>query len=154
MAHEHHHHHRRERAGEGAFPAAGERRALRMRATLDSGQVADHLAALAQALRAGGVTLRSGGEALVLHAAETVELEVQAGEEGDRSVVRLALRWQTPAPQADLEILPGVQVAAPEQAGATAAAQQAGPVLPSDPGSPTRTGRAPGERKGTPGQQA
>ena len=52
MGHTHHHHHRRERAGEGAGPAAGERRALRMHARLDSGQVADHLATLAQALRA------------------------------------------------------------------------------------------------------
>lgn len=148
MGHTHHHHHRRE----GAGPAAGER--LRMHATLDSGQVADHLATLAQALRAGGVTLRSGGQALVLPVADTVELEVQAGEEGDLSVVRLVLRWQTPAPQAHLEIIPGVHVAAPEQPDVTALAQQSGLALPSDAASPPRTGRAPGERKGTPEQQA
>ena len=153
MGHEHHHHRRARSSGE-SDPAGGEKRALRMRATLESGQVADHLTTLAQALRAGGVTLRSGGQTVMLQAAETVELEVHAGEEGHQSVVRLGLRWQTPAPPAHLEITPGVQSPAPEPPDPTTQAHGAGLVLPGDPASPPRSGRAAGERKGAAEQQA
>ncbi|HWE63261.1 MAG TPA: amphi-Trp domain-containing protein [Chloroflexota bacterium] len=155
MGHDHHHH-RRGRVGEETSIPAGEKRGLRMRATLDRGQVADHLSALAQALRAGGVTLRSGGQTLMLHAAESVELEVHAGEEGDQSMVRLALRWQTPAPQADLEITPGVKAAVSEQqVDAATHAHEAGIVLPGDPAAPpSALGHAPRGSIGAVEQQA
>lgn len=149
MGHEHYHH-RRDRASGDAGTGAGDKRPLRMRATLENSMVADHLSALAQALRAGGITLRSGGQAIMLRAAETVDLEVHAGVEGDQSVVRLALRWRTPAPQEHLEITPGVQLARPEVPDSTAPAHDAGLILPNDPVSPSRAGRAQMERKSTP----
>jgi len=127
---------------------------------LDSGRVADHLMALAHALREGGGTLRSGGRTVVLRAADTVDLEVQAGEEGAQSVVRLALRWRTPVPQADLEITSGMQAPAPRTADPTTHAHDAGLVLPGDPPAapamappapaPTPGGEGPRGRKGAP----
>ena len=131
MGHEHHHQ-RRDRAHEELGAAGGEGRALRMRTTVENGQVADHLLALAHALRAGGGTLRSGGQTVVLRAGETVDLEVQAGEEGTHSVVRLALRWRTPVPQADLEITPGVHAPAARSADPTTHAHDVGLVHPGD----------------------
>jgi len=133
MGHDHHHHQRHDRVKEGMGETGSAGRTLRMRATLDSGRVADHLLALAHALREGGGTLRSGGQTVVLRAADTVDLEVQAGEEGAQSVVRLALRWRTPVPQADLEITPGMQAPAPRPADQTMHAHDAGLVLPGDP---------------------
>ena len=155
----HEHHHRRDRAREGMGTADGDGRMLRMHATLDSNQVADHLLALAQALRVGGGTLRSGGQSVVLRTGETVNLEVQAGEEGVESVVRLALRWRTPVPQVDREITPGLQTVASRPAD-PAYAHGGGLVLPGDPASPpaaapavppsteTPGGTGPRERKG------
>ncbi len=163
MGHEHHHR-RHDRAKEELGEAGGEGRALRVRATLDSGRVADHLMALAHALREGGGTLRSGGQTVVLRAADTVDLEVQAGEEGAQSVVRLALRWRTPVPQADLEITPGMHAPAPQPAEQATHAHDAGLVLPGDasaappvvapaapPATPTPAGgEGPRGRKGAP----
>lgn len=158
----HEHHHRRDRGHEEMGQADSEGRVLRVHATLESSQVADHVLALAQALRAGGGTLRSGGQSVVLRAGETVDLEVQAGEEGAQSVVRLALRWRTPVPQADLEITPGLPTPAAQPADPTHA-HGTGLVLPGDPPSPPaagpptppsvstpRGGEGQRERKGTP----
>ncbi len=159
MGHEHHHR-RHDRAKEELGEAGGEGRALRVRATLDSGRVADHLMALAHALREGGGTLRSGGQTVVLRAADTVDLEVQAGEEGAQSVVR----WRTPVPQADLEITPGMHAPAPQPAEQATHAHDAGLVLPGDasaappvvapaapPATPTPAGgEGPRGRKGAP----
>jgi amphi-Trp domain-containing protein len=134
MGHEHHHHHtRHDRAKEEMGSVGGAGRTLRVRATLDSGRVADHLIALAHALREGGGTLRSGGQTVVLRAADTVDLEIQAGEEGAQSMVRLALRWRTPVPRADLEITPGMQAPAPRPPDQMIHAHGAGLVLPGDP---------------------
>jgi len=161
MGHEHHHQ-RHDRAKD---ETGVEGRALRVRATLDNGRVADHLLALAHALREGGGTLRSGGQTVVLRAADTVDLEVQAGEEGAQSVVRLALRWRTPVPQADLEITPGMHAPAPRPAEQATHAHDAGLVLPGDspappaasaaspaapPAMPTPGGEGPRGRKGAP----
>jgi amphi-Trp domain-containing protein len=143
MGHEHHHQ-RHDRAKDEMGETGAGGRALRVRATLESGRVADHLLALAHALREGGGTLRSGGQTVVLRAADTVDLEVQAGEEGAQSVVRLALRWRTPVPQADLEITPGMHAPAPRPADPTTHAHDAGLVLPSDPPvAPTAASPAP-----------
>jgi len=143
MGHEHHHQ-RRDRATEERGAAGVEGRTLRMRTTLESGQVADHLTALAHALREGGGILRSGGQTVVLRAGETVDLEVHAGEEGMQSVVRLALRWRTPVPQADLEITPGVQAPASQPTDPTTHAHEVGLVLPGDaPAVPAATPPAP-----------
>jgi len=136
MGHEHHHQ-RHDRAKEEMGEAGGEGRALRVRAVLDSGRVADHLMALAHALREGGGTLRSGSQTVVLRAADTVDMEVQAGEEGAQSVVRLALRWRTPVPQADLSITPGMHAPVPRPAEQATHAHDAGLVLPGDPAAPS-----------------
>ena len=141
MGHDHHHHRRHDRADDAMGETSGEGRALRTRATLESGQVADHLLALARALRAGGGTLRGGGQTVVLRAGEAVDLEVQAGEEGTRSVVRLALRWRTPIPQADLEIIPGIDAPATRPVDPTTQAHAVGLVLPGDP--PSASGAPP-----------
>jgi len=137
MGHDHHHHQRHDRAKDEMGETSGEGRALRVRATLESGRVADHLMALAHALREGGGTLRSGGQTVVLRAADTVDLEVQAGEEGAQSVVRLALRWRTPVPQADLSITPGMHAPVPRPAEQATHAHDVGLVLPGDPPAPS-----------------
>jgi len=95
-----HHHSHRERGAAGS--------AVRARASLGIEQAAAYVETLAQALRAGGVTVRSGGELVALRAAERVALELEAGEEGTHSVVRLTLRWETPVPEERLDIVPGV----------------------------------------------
>jgi len=136
-----HHHRRHDRMTEGRGAMGGEGRALRVRMILESGQVADHLLALAHTLRAGGGTLRGGGQTVVLRAGEAVDLEVQAGEEGARSAVRLALRWRTPVPPADLEITPGIDAPATWLANPTTQAHDVGLVLPGDP--PTAPGAPP-----------
>lgn len=155
MGHDHHHR-RRDRADEAVGEASSEGRPLRTRATLESGQVADHLLALARMLRAGGGTLRGGGQTVVLRAGEAVDLEVQAGEEGARSVVRLALRWRTPVPPADLEIIPGIDALATRPVDPTTQAHAVGLVLPGDPpsasGAPVSTA-IPGVRSGPRGRQ-
>jgi amphi-Trp domain-containing protein len=108
-------HHRRHRE------RGASRRTVRARTSLGIAQAADYVEVLAHALRAGGVTVRSGGELVALQAGERVELEVQAGEEGTHSVVRLTLRWETPMPEERLEIVPGV-----EQTGASGAGPDTG----------------------------
>lgn len=97
------------------------RHTVRARTALGIAQAAGYVETLAHALRAGGVTVRSGGELVALRAGERVELELEAGEEGTHSVVRLTLRWDTPVPEERLEIVAGV-----EQAGASGAAADSG----------------------------
>ena len=119
-----HHHSHRERGESG--------QAVRARASLGIEQAAEYVGSLAQALRAGGVTIRSGAELVALRVGDRAELELMAGEEGRHSVVRLELRWETPAPEERLEILPGVEQPAESGAGrATRAGRDA-------PGSRTR----------------
>ena len=103
-----HHRSRRERGEHG--------RTVRARASLETEQAASYLESLAQALRAGGVTVRSGAGLVALRVGTRVELELEAGEEGRQGVVHLALRWETPTPEGRLEIVPGV--VPPAEAGA------------------------------------
>ncbi len=128
-----HHHRRHDRVHEESGAMGSEGRVLRVRTTLESGLVADHLMTLARALREGGGTLCSGGQTVILRTGEMVDLEVQAGEEGAQSVVRLALRWRTPVPPADLEITSGVRAPAAWPVDLTAQAHEVGLVLPGDP---------------------
>lgn len=115
MAHHHHHRHRHEANHERFSSQHGEEGTMRARASLEMNQVADQVAALAQALRANGVTLRSGDQVVALRTAETAEFEVQA-EEGRYSVVRLEIRWETPVSQETIEITSGTgqQQSAPQ----------------------------------------
>lgn len=110
----HHHRSHRERGERGERSEHG--RTVRAHASLETEQAAAYLETLAQALRAGGVTVRSGVGLVALRGATRVELELEAGEEGRQSVVRLALRWETPTPEERLEIVPGVE----QPAGASA----------------------------------
>ncbi len=96
-----HHRNHRERGASGST--------VRARASLEIAQAAGYVETLAQALRAGGVTVRSGGELVALRAAERVTLELEAGEEGTHSVARLELRWETPVPEERLDIVPGLE---------------------------------------------
>lgn len=133
----HHHHHRETARGE----------TVRARASLGIAQAAGYLEVLAQALRAGGVTVRSGGELVALRAGEQAELDLVAGEEGRYSVVRLELRWETPVPEARLEIVPGVEQPDASGAGSGAPAPQppdevAGKGRPRPPGNPGQGGPA------------
>ncbi len=142
MGHAHQHHQRHDRAHDERGGGEGERQALRVRTTVESGQAANHLMSLAQVVRAGGGTLRSGGQTVVVRVGETVDVEIQAGEEGGQSVVRMALRWRTLVPQADLEITPGLRASVAQSealagpAGSVAQAHEMGLVLPGDPPSP------------------
>ena len=81
--------------------------AVRARAVTGIEQAAAYLETLAQALRAGGVTVRKGGELVALRVGDRVELGLSAGEEGRHSAVRLEVRWETPVPEGRLEIVPG-----------------------------------------------
>lgn len=115
-----HHHGHRERGEHG--------RTVRARTSQETAQAASYLEALAQALRAGGVTIRSGAGLVALRTGDRVDLELEAGEEGRHSVVRLALRWETPVPEERLDITPGVSEP-PSSAAATqpsASGQDAG----------------------------
>ncbi len=83
-------------------------RSVRARASAEVEQAAAYVEALAQALRAGGVTIRSGAGLVALRMGDRIDLELEAGEEGRNSVVRLALQWETPVPEERLDITPGV----------------------------------------------
>ncbi len=113
-----HHHSHRERGASGPL--------VRARASLGIEQAAGYVETLAQAVRAGGVTVRSGGELVALRAAERVTLELEAGEEGTHSVARLELRWETPVPEERLDIVPGL-----EQPAASGSAAEGGVNGPS-----------------------
>ncbi len=104
-----HHREHRERDEHG--------RTVRSRTSQETGQAASYMEMLAQALRAGGVTVRSGARLVALRTADRLDLELEAGEEGRYSVVRLLLRWETPTPEERLDITPGV----PDQPAAAAA---------------------------------
>ncbi len=105
-------------------------RTVRARASSEVEQAAAYVDALAQALRAGGVTIRSGAGLVALRTGDRIDLELEAGEEGRQSVVRLALRWETPVPEERLDITPGVSeqpvAAAPESPPAGQGAGSAG----------------------------
>jgi len=112
-----HHRSQRERGASGPVVHA--------RASLEIAQAAGYVETLAQALRAGGVTVRSGGELVALRAAERVTLELEAGEEGTHSVAHLELRWETPVPEERLDIVPGLEQ--PTASGPTAEGGVDGP---------------------------
>ncbi len=116
-----HHHSHRERGASGP--------AVRAHASLGIEQAAGYMETLAQALRAGGVTVRSGGELVALRAAERVALELEVGEDGTHSVVRLDLRWETPVPEERLDIVPGIPGL--EQSGASRSDAESGVDNPS-----------------------
>lgn len=84
-------------------------RTLRTRACLEIEQAATNLETLAQALRAGGVTIRSGTGLVALSMGNNIEMKLEAGEEGRHSVVHLELRWETPLPEERLEIVAGIE---------------------------------------------
>jgi amphi-Trp domain-containing protein len=106
----HHRSHREQRelhehgAGSGHRPV----RTVRSRACLEVEQAAGYLESLAEALRAGGVTIRSGTSLAALSVGNSVELKLEAGEEARHSVVHLELRWETPVPDEHLEIVAGI----------------------------------------------
>lgn len=111
---------------------------VRTHASLGVAQAAGYVEVLAQALRAGGVTVRSGGDLVALRAGERTELELEAGEEGRHSVVRLELRWETPVPEQRLEIVPGMGPPGAFEASVEMGADR-GPTTP--PGAGTVAGR-------------
>lgn len=84
-------------------------RMVRTRAVLEIEQASAYLETLAQALRAGGVTIRSGTGLVALSMGNNVEMKLDAGEEGRHSVVHLELRWETPVPEERLEIVAGIE---------------------------------------------
>lgn len=110
-----HHHSHRERGASGQM--------VRARTTLGNAQAAGYVDVLAQALRAGGVTVRNGGGLVALRARERVAFELEAGDEGTHSVVRLTLRWETPVPEERLEIVPGVEPTGASRADAATEAE-------------------------------
>jgi len=81
---------------------------VRTHASLTIARAAGYVEALAHALRSGGVTVLGGGELVALRAGEWIEFALEAGEEGRHGVARLELRWETPVPEEQLEIVPGV----------------------------------------------
>lgn len=95
-----HHHHDRETTA---------RETIRTHLSLQMEHAAVYLEELARALRAGGGTIRSGGELVALQVAAQGELALEAGQEGRHSVIRLEVRWETPIPEPRLEILPRVE---------------------------------------------
>jgi amphi-Trp domain-containing protein len=94
---------------------------VRARTLTEVKQTADYIEALAQSLRAGGVTIRSGTELVALRLGDRIEFQLEAGKEGRQSVVHLSLRWETPVSQERLDITPGVK----EQPGPLDPAQNA-----------------------------
>ena|SRR5690242_16024259 len=84
-------------------------RTVRARTLAEVEQTADYIEALAQSLRAGGVTIRSGSELVALRLGDQVEFQLEAGKEGRQSVIHLSLRWETPASKERLDITPGVK---------------------------------------------
>jgi amphi-Trp domain-containing protein len=125
-----HHHHREPRE-------LG--RTVRTRASMEVAQAAAHLETLAKALRSGGITIRSGAGVVALRTGDRIDLELEAGEEGRHTLVRWALRWETPVPEEELEIVPGVQQpAGPEPGGAGARARSPSPSAnPPPPATPS-----------------
>ncbi|WP_102127009.1 amphi-Trp domain-containing protein [Deinococcus planocerae] len=125
-------------------------RMVRARATLEVGEAATHLETLAQALRAGGVTIRRGQELAALRVGERAELKLEAGEEGGESVLKLEVRWETPQPEERLEITPGVEAAGGGQSGPPGGqagqASQDGPSGPGGQGTQSGSGRRPGSQ--------
>ncbi|MGI8748391.1 MAG: amphi-Trp domain-containing protein, partial [Deinococcus sp.] len=135
MSHHRSHKERSEREGETG-------RLVRARATLEVGEAATHLETLAQALRAGGVTIRRGQELAALRVGERAELKLEAAEEGGESILKLELRWETPQPEEPLEITPGI----PSTGGgpSTQAGQEGQSGQGSSPGRPS--GQTSGEQ--------
>lgn len=114
-------------------------RTIQARALTEIGQAASYLETLAQALRAGGVTIRSGAGLVALRTSDKIELELEAGEEGRHSILHLALRWETPMPEERLDIIAGVAQQPAESPPAQEPAQPAksaesGPAGRSKPG--------------------
>ena len=66
-------HGRRERGEHG--------RTIRARTSQETAHVASYLETLAQALRAGGVTIRSGAGLVASRVGDTIDLGLEAGEE-------------------------------------------------------------------------
>jgi amphi-Trp domain-containing protein len=115
-------------------------RTVRARASMEVEQAADYIETLAKALRAGGVTVRSGTGLVALRTGDRINLDLEAGEEGRQTVVRCGLRWETPVPEERLEIVPGVkQPGAPEPASdAKAGSGQSSATSPPAPASATK----------------
>ncbi len=115
-------------------------RTVRARASIEVEQAADYIETLAKALRAGGVTIRSGTRLVALRTGDRIDLDLEAGEEGRQTVVRCALRWETPVPEERLEIVPGVkQPGTPEPASdVKAGSRQSSATSPAAPASDTK----------------
>ena len=135
-----HHRSSRERSEREESPG----RLIRARTALEVGEAAAHLETLAQALRAGGVTVRRGSE--------LAELKLEAGEEGAQSVLRLELRWETPQPEERLEITPGVESPVTGQGAPGSQGSPGTQGGPSSPGGQSSQGRGQGGQ-GRPGNQ-
>lgn len=91
------HHHRSEREHGTSHTASRHRpREERVKAeqAITSGQAADYLEALAEALRAGGVTLRAGDRALGMRLGAGVSMKLRAGNRpGHGTRISLRLAW-------------------------------------------------------------
>lgn len=144
-----HHRGSRERSEREEGPG----RMIRARTALEVGEAAAYLETLAQALRAGGVTVRKGSELAALRVGERAELRLEAGEEGAQSVLRLELRWETPQPEERLEITPGVASASGEPGPQGSPGGPASQSAQASPGNQGGQGRAQGGqgRAGRPG---
>ncbi len=118
-------------------------RTVRARASVEAEQAASYVETLAHALRAGGVTIRSGAGLVALRMGDRIELELEAGEEDRESIVRLALRWETPVPEERLDITPGVSKA-PASAVSEAAGAASDQVTGSASGGRSSSGRSRG----------
>jgi amphi-Trp domain-containing protein len=94
------HHHGRTRNEPG--------RTVRARTSAEVKQVADYIETLAQSLRQGGITIRSGTELVALRLGDRIEFQLEAGQEGRQSIIHLSLHWETPIPQEKLDITPGI----------------------------------------------
>lgn len=83
-------------------------RSVRMRISMETDQVANHLESLAKAFRAGGITICNEKKLVALTVGTHVTLKLDAGYDAHQNSVRLELTWDTPAPEARLVISPGI----------------------------------------------
>lgn len=83
-------------------------RSVRMRISMETDQVANHLESLAKAFRAGGITICNEKKLVALTVGTHVTLKLDAGYDAHQNSVRLELTWDTPASEARLVISPGI----------------------------------------------
>lgn len=93
----HHDHGRHEHAREGKLPGPH----VEARTSGSPQEIAGYLGELADAIRAGGITIRSGERAVGLRLNGEVALDLRAASgDGGTSRLDLSLSWQAPQPPA------------------------------------------------------